>query len=177
VRIVRSEQGLPPFRELSPERLRAREAHLLDEIRLAARGRPSSRTAAFRGVRLAAAVVVAAAAVSAPALAFSATVRGLVGIGSSSVPHDVFVTGTRTDEVVFGMTRGQVLRRIGPPARKVGPCWLYREHVKIGKAEDGTLSTDSVCFLGGRYAYRYIEIDARGAPSDEAPVSIRTFRP
>jgi hypothetical protein len=89
---VRSEHPLPPFRELSSERLRVREAHLLDEIRIEPRQHRSFPRLVPRRTRLLVAAAVLAAAVAAvPALAFSTTVRELVGLETHSLRGPVFV--------------------------------------------------------------------------------------
>jgi hypothetical protein len=76
---------------LTSERLRAREAHLLDEIRIEPRPHRSfPRLVQRRTGLLVASGVLAAYVAAAPALAFSTTVRELVGLKTSSSPP-VFV--------------------------------------------------------------------------------------
>jgi hypothetical protein len=174
---VRSEHRLPPFRELSLERLRVREEHLLDEIRLSPRpDRPSRRRTPRQIVLLAAAAVVAAAVVAAPTLALSSSIREFVGLDSTSTPTSVPPLHTLTDRLVYGMTKRQVLRRLGRPTKTVergpaGTCWEYREHVEIGGL--GILNAERVCFLGGTYVYRTSEIDGSWDYRDDSPL----FRP
>jgi hypothetical protein len=92
---VTSPDPLPPFRELTSERLRVREEHLLDRIRI--EPRPHRRfPQLFPGRKrslLAAAIVVSAVA-AAPALAFSTTVRELVGLKETSSPPFLVATIT-----------------------------------------------------------------------------------
>jgi hypothetical protein len=96
---VTRDPSLPPRRELSPERLRAREARLLDEIQLQSRRQSSFSLLVPRRTRLLAAAVLLAALVTTPALAFSSTVRQFVGLKTGeSVRGPVFearVTGLK----------------------------------------------------------------------------------
>lgn len=64
-----------------------------------------------------------------------------------------------TARVVFGMSKAQVLRRLGPPAKKRGACWQYREGVTLH--ERHTIEAERLCFVSGRYSYTYPEIDGR----------------
>ncbi len=90
-----ADQSPPPFRELSPERVRAREEHLLDEIRIERRPqRHLPRLLPGRGRLLVAAAVLVAAIVAAPALAFSTTVREFVGLTKPSPPPFLVATIT-----------------------------------------------------------------------------------
>ena len=169
---MRSEHRLPPFRELSLERLRVREEHLLDEIRLSPRPyRRSRRRTPRQTVLLAAAAVVAAAVAAAPTLALSSSIREFVGLDWTSAPTPVHLTHTLTDRLVYGMTKRQVLRRLGRPTKTVGTCWEYREHVEIERL--GILNAERVCFLGGTYVYRTSEIDGSWDYPDDSP----PFRP
>jgi len=85
---VTNDQSPPPFRELSSERLRVREQHLLHETRLQPHRLPHRRRS------LVAAAVVVAAVVATPALGFSTTVRELVGLKGSSSPPTLYATLT-----------------------------------------------------------------------------------
>ena len=94
-----SDPSLPPFRELTSERLRVREAHLLDEIRIQPRPyRQFPQLLSRRRRLLVAAAIVVAAVVAVPALAFSTTVRELVGLKTASSPP--FLVATVTSVVV-----------------------------------------------------------------------------
>jgi hypothetical protein len=99
-----SEHSLPPVRELTSERLRVREAHLLDEIRIEPRPqRALPRLFPRRTRSLIATAIVLAAIAAAPALAFSTTVRDLVGLKIGS-PGPVFVARV-TGVVIHGPNR------------------------------------------------------------------------
>jgi hypothetical protein len=76
--------------------------------------------------------------------------------GLARVPAPMFVT----DRIVYGMTKAEVLRRIGPPTQSVGPCWQYDENEKIRGGEN-TLDAQRVCFLSGIYSYDYPKVDGR----------------
>jgi hypothetical protein len=80
----------PPFRELGAERLLVREDHLLHAVGIQPRR--------YRGRLLVAAAVVVAAVIAAPALAFSTTVRELVGLSHRVSPP--FLVATVTSVVV-----------------------------------------------------------------------------
>jgi hypothetical protein len=92
---VTADQSPPPFRELSPERVRVREDHLLDEIGIERRPqRHLPRLLPGRKRLLVAAAVLVAAVVAAPALAFSTTVREFVGLQKSAPPPFLVATIT-----------------------------------------------------------------------------------
>lgn len=63
-----------------------------------------------------------------------------------------------TDKIIYGMTKAEVVRRIGNPTKTVGPCWQYDENEKIRNGEN-FLNAQRVCFLSGAYSYDYSEID------------------
>ena len=88
------DHSLPPFRQMSSETLRVREEHLLGEIRILPRARRPVR----RRWLVAAVAVVVAALSAGPALAFSTTVRDLVGLTRISPPP--FLVATVTSVVV-----------------------------------------------------------------------------
>lgn len=134
-----------------------REAHLLDEIRL----RPNRPRRAPRPL-LIAATVAAAAVAAAPTLALSTSVRQFVGLETSTVPPKLLA-----DKLVVGMTKQQVRRRIGPPTRIVGTCWLYREHAEAGQGY--VLNAEKLCFLGDAYVYGWAEFDGRWDYPGTAP--------
>lgn len=61
-----------------------------------------------------------------------------------------------SNKLIFGMTRGQVLRLVGSPTKSVGSCWQYRLDELV--SEFGKSTTDDaerVCFYGGHYADQY----------------------
>jgi hypothetical protein len=83
--------------------------------------------------------------------------------GTSSSAGSARVSGRAssvTDKLVFGMTKGQVLGRVGEPTTRVGACWQYRENLEIRGGLD-KLNAERVCFLGGNYSYSYPEIDGK----------------
>jgi hypothetical protein len=63
-----------------------------------------------------------------------------------------------TQKLIYGMTKAQVVRRVGQPTRTVGACWQYDENLKIRNGED-TVNAERVCFLGGVYSYNYSKMD------------------
>lgn len=65
-----------------------------------------------------------------------------------------------TQQLVYGMTKAEVLRRVGRPAKTVGACWQYNENVKIRGGEN-TLNAERVCFLSGVYSYEYSQTDGK----------------
>jgi hypothetical protein len=65
-----------------------------------------------------------------------------------------------TDKIVYGMTKAQVLQRIGHATKTVGACWQYDENEKIRNGEN-FLNAQRVCFLSGIYSYDYSKIDGK----------------
>lgn len=85
--------------------------------------------------------------------------RGAPGSSTAStqVPgHPVSVT----EKLVYGMGKGEVLRRVGRPSKTVGACWQYDENLKI-RGGQNTLDAERVCFLGQAYSYSYSEVDGK----------------
>jgi hypothetical protein len=57
--------------------------------------------------------------------------------------------------LVFGLTKQQVRRLVGPPAKVVGNCWQYDVHAVYS---DGYVDTaDRVCFFYGRYSKKLVQ--------------------
>jgi hypothetical protein len=99
---VRGDESLPPFREMGVERLRMREAHLLEELRIEPRRhRRLPPLVPPQGRVLFAAVVLVAVVVTAPALALSGTVRELVGLHTVS-HRGPFFAARVTNVVIHG---------------------------------------------------------------------------
>jgi hypothetical protein len=65
-----------------------------------------------------------------------------------------------TDKIVYGMTKAQVLHRIGRATKTVGACWQYDENEKIRDGQN-FLNAQRVCFLSGIYSYDYSKIDGK----------------
>ena len=63
-----------------------------------------------------------------------------------------------TDKLIYGMTKAEVLHRIGKPTTTVGACWQYNENEKIRDGQN-VLNAERVCFLSRIYSYDYSEID------------------
>jgi hypothetical protein len=59
------------------------------------------------------------------------------------------------DGLVYGMTKPQVLRKIGRPERIAGNCWQYHEGVEnfVGQ----TIDAVRVCFVGNTYSTAFYE--------------------
>lgn len=112
---MNSDHSLPPFRELPSGRLADRKRHLLAEI--AATDRRQRCRRSVRPSYAIAIALLALAAIAGPALAFSASVRDLVGL---SQPHPVL---TRAQlEISAPAGHGQVLRLYTAPSSKGGIC-------------------------------------------------------
>lgn len=65
-----------------------------------------------------------------------------------------------TDEVVYGMSKPEVRRRVGEPTKTVGACWQYNEN-KLIRGGQNMLNAQRLCFLGGVYSYDYSRIDGK----------------
>jgi hypothetical protein len=121
---VTSDHSLPPLRKLSSERLRVREAHLLDEIRIDRPQRAFSRLVPRRTRSLVATALVLAAVAAAPALAFSTTVRELVGLKSPTLPSTGPALEAKLTSVIVHHRRvGAVISvkfSIGEPGKRPG---------------------------------------------------------
>jgi hypothetical protein len=63
-----------------------------------------------------------------------------------------------TQQIVYGMTKADVLRKIGKPTKTVGACWQYTENKSIWDGEH-IINADRVCFLSGVYSYQYSKMD------------------
>ena len=82
--------------------------------------------------------------------------------------HSYYETGHVVGKLVYGMTKQQVLRRVGRPMKVIRwqemPCWQYavNEHVPASGAGAGyTLNAVAACFLAGRYSLPRYEIDGK----------------
>lgn len=62
-------------------------------------------------------------------------------------------------KLVFGMTKQQVRRLVGPPSKVLGRCWLYEINRKFPangrRTGPVTWNADKVCFEGGQYSERH----------------------
>jgi hypothetical protein len=58
-----------------------------------------------------------------------------------------------------GMTKQQMLHRVGRPEKIAGQCWQYPENIKnfVG----GTINAVRVCFWNNTYQYWFVEIDGK----------------
>jgi hypothetical protein len=63
------------------------------------------------------------------------------------------------DKLIYGMTRQQVLRRIGRPETIAGNCWQYPENLKnfVGQ----TVNAVRLCFESNMYSNDYMELDGK----------------
>jgi hypothetical protein len=71
-------------------------------------------------------------------------------------------------KLVYGMTKQQVLDRVGRPVTVMRwqgmPCWQYtvNEHVPADAAGPGyTLNATAACFLAGRYSVPRYKINGK----------------
>ena len=118
-------------------------------VAIGARNRRRTTAAAVSLVALAA-VTAAAFLLLRPANNSSSVTSS--GSSRSSAPTLV------TDRLVYGMTKAEVLRRVGKPTRTVGACWQYRENKSIWNGQH-VLNAVRVCFLSGVYSYQYYKMD------------------
>jgi hypothetical protein len=63
-------------------------------------------------------------------------------------------------QLVYGLSRQQVLRKVGQPTKTLGNCWEYRLNVEIRDGQN-MLNALRLCFEGGGYSYQYSEIDGK----------------
>lgn len=82
------------------------------------------------------------------------------GPASSAGPTHAAAPTFVTDKLVYGITKAEVVRRVGNPTKTVGACWQYDENEKI-RGGQNTLNAQRVCFLAGIYSYDYSEIDGK----------------
>jgi hypothetical protein len=123
------------------------------------------------------------AAISALALWFSG---GLPFVHSSSSHSDSSTTAKRVITLIpqqpglpYGMTKQQVLHRLGRPEKIVGQCWQYPENIKnfVG----GTFNAVRLCFYANQYQIWFVQLDglwrySEGGTGDviAPPTSIQT---
>jgi hypothetical protein len=116
-----------------------------------AMGPRNQRRVATSGLALGVIVVVAGAAL----LLRPSSNPGPAATNASTQAHTpTFVT----EQIVYGMSKAVVLRRIGKPTKIVGACWQYDENEKI-RGGANFLNAERVCFLSGIYSYAYSEVD------------------
>jgi hypothetical protein len=61
----------------------------------------------------------------------------------------------RSKRLIFGLTKQQVRRLVGPPAKVVGNCWQYQVNAVYS---DGYVdSADRLCFYSGRYSQKFVQ--------------------
>src|SRR6476469_4893650 len=65
-----------------------------------------------------------------------------------------------TQRLVYGMSKADVMRRVGRPTVTVGACWQYNEDRTIWDGQH-TVNAERVCFLGGVYSYSYYKMDGK----------------
>jgi hypothetical protein len=122
---------------------------LVAVVAIGARNRRRTTAAAVSLVALAA-VTAAAFLLLRPANNSSSVTSS--GSSRSSAPTLV------TDRLVYGMTKAEVLRRVGKPTRTVGACWQYRENKSIWNGQH-VLNALRVCFLSGGSSYQSYKMD------------------
>ena len=69
-----------------------------------------------------------------------------------------------SQKLVFGMTKQQVRRIVGPPTKTVGRCWQYEINVEYPANKnrgDFIWNADRVCFLGGQYSDTHGELNGK----------------
>jgi hypothetical protein len=59
----------------------------------------------------------------------------------------------------YGMTKQQMLRRLGQPARIAGQCWQYPENIKDFSQPARLINAVRLCFYAGQYQVWFVEID------------------
>lgn len=111
--------------------------------------------------------LIAAIAVGAVLLAGSrSSGRHKSGVSGSSslhyVPYSIHYTpgadaryNAHSNRVVFGLTKQQVRRLVGPPTKIVGNCWQYQVNAVYSNGYVDT--ADKLCFFGGRYSQKFIQ--------------------
>ena len=82
--------------------------------------------------------------------------------------HTFYERGHVVGRLVYGMTKQQVLRRVGRPVKIIRwqgmSCWQYtvNEHVPASAVDPGyTLNASAACFLAGRYSVPRYKIDGK----------------
>lgn len=82
--------------------------------------------------------------------------------------HTFYDRGHVIGKLVYGMTKPQVLNRVGRPAKVIRwqgmPCWQYNfnEHYPATPAGPGyTLDATAACFLAGKFAVSRYKIDGK----------------
>lgn len=75
------------------------------------------------------------------------TTRYLLGGNARYIAH--------SKRLSFGLTKQQVRRLVGPPAKIARNCWQYPVH----RVDSNGYSekTDKLCFYDGRYSQKYIQ--------------------
>lgn len=114
---------------------------------------PRNRRRVVTGV-VGVALAVAVAAALALLLRPTTNSRSIASSGSSHASAPKLLT----DRLVYGMTKAEVVRRVGKPATTVGACWQYRENTRIWAGQH-VLNAVRVCFLSGVYSYEYFKMD------------------
>jgi hypothetical protein len=108
--------------------------------------------------------LIALAVLAAIALGFVLLGRGS-GSGSAGLadgdryvgPTDVRYDANRT-KVIFGMTKAQVEKFVGPPTRIVKNCWQYRvNRFSSFNGQHSTWNADRLCFYEGKYSESHSE--------------------
>lgn len=181
---------------MAPERPTG-EAHILSPMAVADVGAtmwPRNKRRLTIGTVVLAVVVLIAAAVwvAIPPSQFGSgsPVGGAGNAGSASreqaaSPPGTHLPATYFDRVhvvgklAYGMTKKQVLRLIGKPAKVIRyqglPCWQYpvNEHVPaLGSSKAYTLNAIGVCFFDGRYTVYHYKTDGKW---DYNPSSIKPY--
>jgi hypothetical protein len=115
--------------------------------------------------------------IAAMALAvIAAIIVAVVVLNGSSTPAATIAYRGPTDarydansrKLVFGMTKQQVRRAVGPPEKVVGRCWQYR--VNRVMPNHALWNADRVCFDGGSYSDLNFESNGVWDPKPSIPV-------
>lgn len=82
---------------------------------------------------------------------------GISYVGPTDARYDA-----NRSSVVFGMTRAQVRKLVGPPTKVVGSCWQYQinEYTSF-HGQHSTFNADRLCFLEGKYSDYHSEVNGR----------------
>ena len=59
----------------------------------------------------------------------------------------------------YGMTKQQMLRRLGKPEKIAGQCWQYPENIKNFANPPQLINAVRMCFYAGQYQVWFMELD------------------
>ena len=129
---------------------------------------PIGPRARRRLIAVGAAVVVIAAI----AIGFTLLTRSSDHGSPSGPKREVGPNGDKryvanSEQLVFGMTRSQVRKIVGPPTAVVGNCWDFRlDEVIHVFGQSHPIDAERVCFYGGKYSTHYTKWEGRWQDDD-----------